>query len=125
MPFTAFHVPVLHVHQCLINLGFLLYHKKPCCQPVTDCIYCPVLVSYNNWNIIHLTSKSTPFEDFDEIHQIVLDDISDYMASLVQSGKYGVNNIDDTTTNGSYVIEFISKAYTPQINTKLTENYFC
>ena len=87
--FAVFHVPVLHVHQCLTN------------------------------NIIHLTPKSTPFEEFDEIPQVVLGGISDNTASLVQSGKYGVINTVDTTTNRFYVIKFLSEAYTLQNNTKI------
>ena len=55
-------------------------------QPVHNCTYWPVLVSYNNWNIIYLKPKSTPFESFDEIHKVVLDGTSENMASLVQSG---------------------------------------
>ena len=95
-------------------------------QPVTDCTYWPVLGSYNNWNIIQLTPKSTPFEEFDEIHQIVIDVISDNMASLVQSGMYGDINTYDTTTNVFYVIQFISEEYTPQkIYTNLWTSYFC
>ena len=70
--------------------------------------------SYNNWNIIHLTPKSTPFEAFYEIHQVVIYRISDNVASLVQSGKYGVIDTSDTTTDGFYVIQFISEAYTLQ-----------
>ena len=62
-------------------------------QPVTNCIYWPFLGSYNNWNIIELTPKSTPFEAFDEIHKVVIDRISENMASLVQSGMYGAINI--------------------------------
>ena len=53
--------------------------------------------SYNNWNIIELTPKSTPFEAFDDIHKVVLDGISNNMASLVQSGMYGAINTYDTT----------------------------
>ena len=41
------------------------------------------------------------------------------MASLVQSGKYGFINTDDTTTSGFYVIKFILEAYTLQNNTKI------
>ena len=41
------------------------------------------------------------------------------MASLVQSGMYGAINIYDTTTNGLYVIQFISEAYTLQNNTQI------
>ena len=39
------------------------------------------------------------------------------MASLVESGKYGVINTTDTSTNGFYVILFTSGAYTLQENT--------
>ena len=98
--FAAYHVPVLHVHQFLTNCGFLVYHKKEAhYQPVTDFIYWPVMGSYNNWNIIRLTPKSTTVESFDDIHQVFLDGMSNNMASLVQSCKYDVINTDDTTTN--------------------------
>ena len=61
-----------------------------------------------------IPTKSIPFEVFDEIHQVVLDIISENMASLVQPGMYGAINIDDNTSNGFYVIQFISEAYTLQ-----------
>ena len=77
----------------------------------------PVLGPYNNFNIIHLTPKSIPFEVFDEIHQVFLDGISDNMASLFQSGMYGAINTDDITTNGLYVIQFLSDAYTQKNRT--------
>ena len=83
-------------------------------KPVTKCTYWPILGSFNNWNIIELSPKSTSSETFDEIHQIVLDGISDNMASLVESGKYGAINTIDTSTNGFYVIMFTSGAYTLQ-----------
>ena len=84
--------------------------KKPdCYQPITDCNYWPILGSYNNWNTIHLSPKPTPFEAFEEINQVVLDGISDNMTSLVQYDNYGAINTSDTTTNGYYVIKFISR----------------
>ena len=39
------------------------------------------------------------------------------MSSLVQYDKYGYINTTCTTTNGHYVIKFISEAYTLQNNT--------
>ena len=81
-------------------------------KPVTKCTYWPVLGSFNNWNIIQLTTKSTSSDTFDEIHQVVLDGISDNMESSVESGKYGAINTTDTSTNGFYVIMFTSGAYT-------------
>ena len=41
------------------------------------------------------------------------------MASLVQPVKYGFINTDDTTTNGFYVVQFVSEAYTLQNNTNI------
>ena len=66
-----------------------------------------------------MSSKSTSSEAFDEIRQVVLDGISDNMASLVESGTYGAINIADTSTNGFYVIMFTSGAYTLQENTTI------
>ena len=77
------------------------------------------MVPYNNWNTIHLTPKSIPSEAFDETHQVVLDRRSENMASLVQSGMYGAINTDDNTSNGLYVIKFLSEAYTLQNNTAI------
>ena len=41
------------------------------------------------------------------------------MDSFIRSGKYDTINIADTTTNGFYVIKFISEAYTLQNNTTI------
>ena len=92
---------------------------KKCYQPVTKCTYCPVLGSFKNCNIIQLSQESTPFDAFYEIHQVVLDKISDTMASLVQSGKYDVINKSDTSTNGFYVIMFTLEGYKLQNNTTI------
>ena len=55
-------------------------YKQDRYKPVTKCTYWPVLGDFNNWNIIQLLSKSTSSDTFDEIHQVVLDGISDNMA---------------------------------------------
>ena len=47
------------------------------------------------------------------------DEISNNMASLVESEKYGAINTTNTTTNGFYVIIFTSEAYTLQDNTTI------
>ena len=47
---------------------------------------------------------------------MILDEISDNTASLVQSGMYGAINKYDTTINGLYVIQLISEAYKLQNN---------
>ena len=91
--------------------------KQALCQPVTNYTYWPVLSSFNNWSIIQLSQKSTPFEAFEEVHQVVLDGIIDHMALLVQYGKYGSINTADSSTNGYYVIKLISEAYTLKNNT--------
>ena len=88
-------------------------------KPVTKCTYWIVLGEFNNCNIIELSSNSTSSETFDEIHQVVLDGISDDMASLVESGKYRAINTTDTSTYKFYVIMFTSGAYTLQENTTI------
>ena len=59
-----------------------------------------------------MSKNSTPFDTFDEILQVVIDEISDNRALLVESEKYVAINTTDTTTNGFYVIMFTSEAYT-------------
>ena len=88
-------------------------------KPITKCTYWTVLGSFNNCNIILFSQKSTPFDAFYEIHQVVIDGISDNMASLVESENYGAINTTDTATNGFYVIMFTSEAYTLQDNTTI------
>ena len=83
-------------------------------ETVTKCTHWPVLGTLEICNIILLSQKSTPSDTFDEIQQVVLDRISDNMASLVESGKYGAIDTTDTTTNVFYVIMFTSEAYTLQ-----------
>ena len=51
-------------------------NKQARYQPFAKFNYWPVMGSYNNWNIIELIPKSTPFEPFDEIHKVFLDGIS-------------------------------------------------
>ena len=63
---------------------------------------------------MQLSLKSTSSDTFDEIHQVVLDGISDNMASLVESGTYGSIKTTDTSTNVFYVIMFTSDEYTLQ-----------
>ena len=53
------------------------------------------------------------------MHQVVLDIISENMASLVKTGMYSDINTDDTISNGLYIIQFISEAYTLQNNTTI------
>ena len=62
----------------------ILSDKQELYKPVTKCTYWTVLGTFNNWNIIQLSHKSTFYDSFDEIHQVVLDVISDNMALLVE-----------------------------------------
>ena len=61
---------------------------QPRYQTVKDYRYWPVIGSVNNWNIIQFSNKSTTYEDFDEVHILVLDGISENMSSIFQNGKY-------------------------------------
>ena len=48
----------------------------------TKCTYWPLLWQFNNCNITQFSHKSTPSDTCDEIHQVVLDEISDKMDLL-------------------------------------------
>ena len=75
-------------------------------KPVTKCTYWPLLGEFKNRNIIEFSSKSTSSETFDAIYKVVLDNISDNLASLFESVKYRAINTTDTSTNIFYVIMF-------------------
>ena len=73
-----------------------------------------MLGSFNNWDIIKLSHKTTPSEEIDTIAQVVLDGIINNMSSLLKSGRYGAINITYASKMGYYVITFMSEAYTLQ-----------
>ena len=112
--FAAYHVPMLHVHQCLTKHGFTLFSQQ---NRHANNLSSIVLIGQFCAHII--IGISILFEAFDEIHQVFLDGIGENMASLVQSGMYDKLNIDDTITNRFYVIKFLSYAYTLQNNTTI------
>ena len=88
--------------------------KNPRYQPVDECTYLHVLGSLNIRNIVNFTNRTTSSDDFDAVHKVVIDDISDNLVSLVQLGKYGAINASDPTTMGYYVINYLSEPYTLQ-----------
>ena len=87
----------MHNKPCTLCLyGMYIYARKTfifvltpqqqlCYQYSVYCTYWTVLGSFNNWNIIALSQKSTTSAGFEEIYQVVLYGISDNTDSLVQS----------------------------------------
>ena len=53
-------------------------------------------------------------QEYDKIHKILLDGISDNMTSLAMTDKYGANTTTDTTTMGFYAVKYMSYAFTLQ-----------
>ena len=88
--------------------------QQPRYQSVIYYKHWTVIYSFNNCNIIKLSHKFTTSEAFEEIHQVFLHGISENMASLVQSGKYGAMNTTCPKTIYYYVLKFVSEAYTLQ-----------
>ena len=66
-----------------------------------------------------MSQKSIPYDAFDEIHQVVINGISENTASLVESGKYGAIHTTDTKTNYFCFIMFTLEVYTLQDNTTI------
>ena len=73
-----------------------------------------MLGSLNKCKIIKWTNKGTLSEDIDNIHNIILDIISENMDSLVYTGIYGAINITDIETMEYYVIRYVSDTFTLQ-----------
>ena len=71
-----------------------------------------MLGSFNNRNIIQFTNKTTSIQDFDAVHKLMIDCISENMSALVQLGKYFDINAVDPTTMECYVIKYLSGSYT-------------
>ena len=72
------------IHDQSWNKG-LPEQKQPFYKPVKDCTYWTVLGSFNKYNILKLSHKATSSEEFEKIHQIVIDGISENMDSLLQT----------------------------------------
>ena len=70
-----------------------------------------MLRSFNNCNIIQFTNKITSSEDSNEVHNVVIDRISENMDSLAQLGKYGAIKEEDPTTMVYYIIKCLSEPY--------------
>ena len=66
-----------------------------------------MLGTLNNWNTIKFTNKNTSKEDFDDIHNFVLDGISDNTELLVHTVKYGSISTTHPTVMGYYVTIFL------------------
>ena len=90
-------------------------------QPVQDFKYWLVLDYLNNWNIITFSNKNTTGEDFKKHFQVVFDEISDNMDSMVKYGKYDDMNTKDTTKLVYYVVNYVSDASTLQEETRCDE----
>ena len=86
-------------------------HQQHFYQPLQYCTYCPVLGSFNNWDIITLSHKYMTSEAFEEMHQVVLDGIINDMDHLFQSVKYGAMNTTDYTNMGYCVVNYVSENY--------------
>ena len=69
-------------------------HQQSLYHPLKYGTYCPVLVSFNNCGIITFSYKSTISEAFEDIHQFVLDGISEIMDALARSGKNDFSILD-------------------------------
>ena len=73
-----------------------------------------MLGSFNNFNIIQLTNKTTSSEYFNALHKVVIGVISDNMVYLIQLDKCGAINALVPTTVGYYLIRCLYKPYTLQ-----------
>ena len=67
-----------------------------------------MLGSFKNWNIILFTNKTTTDQDFDAVHKVLSDGISNIMSVLDHNGKNDAIKNTDPTTIGYYVVKLLS-----------------
>ena len=72
--------------------------------------------------MIQFTNKTTTNEDFDTVHKVLLDSISDNISTLFLNGKYDALNTAYPNTINYYVVKFLSEPYTLQDNKTFTRN---
>ena len=118
MQYVASPVRVRNVLQCLIKPGLQVDHHinshninlSNISQTGLCWVILTIRTSLNFCIGRHLVNML-------KIYQFLLGSISDRMAALVQTGKYGDINTTYTTKMGYYVINFLSESYTPQEDT--------
>ena len=74
-----------------------------------DFTYWYVLGTQNNLNIIKFTTETTSIGYFDGIKNVILDDISENIKSISQTGNYVAVSISYLTTMIYYVVNYLSK----------------
>ena len=66
--------------------------------------YWQVVGYFSDWDIIKLYNETTLSEEFGELHQVVIDDISVNMYYLVNTGRYSAINAAYPITLSYYVL---------------------
>ena len=67
-----------------------------------------MLGSFKNWNMVDFSHKAEYSENIDKINKVILYSISDNMAGLLKTVKYGAINKTDATKMVYYVIKSLS-----------------
>ena len=69
-----------------------------------------------------ISNRTTTNEDFDEVHKVVLDGISDNTSAISQNGKDGAINTADPTTMGYYFSNYYQNHICYKTKKQLTKN---
>ena len=59
-------------------------------------------------------SENTNDDEIEDIHKSILTSIADSMGMLIKESNYGAVNANDQSTDGFYIVKFLSTVYTLQ-----------
>ena len=74
--------------------------------------------------MINFTNRTTYIEDFDDIHRVILNFISENISFIVKAGKYGAMSTTYKIIMGYYVLNFLSNTATLRADKPQKKRYF-
>jgi len=91
----------------------LPFQEQPRYKATTDCSMHDVFQGENDWKLITLVdAKDSDVDLNDEVHELVLEGITDRLETRVAVGGYGAVSTDDPESDGYYMLQWDSEPQT-------------
>lgn len=88
----------------------LPFQEQPRYKASTDCQMYKIFEGLNDWKLIRLVdTKDSDIDLNDEVHELVLEGITERLATRVEAGGYGAVSTDDPEADGYYVLQWDSE----------------
>jgi len=89
----------------------LPFAEQPRYKTSTDCQMYEIFEGHNDWKLICLVdTKDSVIDLNDEVHELILQGITERLATRVEAGGYGAVSTDDPEADGYYVLNRVPLA---------------